>query len=435
MGISRDHSGSMYGIARAAARDYNDLISSIKTNAAQENVDTIVNVVKCGIGNRGANVMDVTNSSASALQPLNENQYETSGGSTPLFDSIGMLIDQLESSPDANNPDVNFLVMSITDGGDNSSRNTRQVIDRIRRLQNTDRWTFVFRVPRGYARELERFGVHAGNILEWDQTQRGVQEASVKTSAAMETFYKGKAAGTQATKSFYSTDMTGVTASQVKKALIDISADVLVWDVAVAEDGQAIRLFCESRLNHAMKRGAAFYQLMKKEDEVQDYKQIVIRDKKSKVVYSGANARQMLGLPYNGTVKVVPGNHGTYDIFIQSTSVNRKLVKGTQVLYWDKVGQDYSAPTTLAAAPTVQPAPAAPVAVPKTTLLNAVKPATPAPQTSTTGHSAQFIEGYKVGFVDGKNKSQLNIGLTGQMGVGYQAGYKDGRGKKKRLYK
>jgi hypothetical protein len=184
-----------------------------------------------------------------------------------------------------------------------------------------------------------------------------------------------------------------------------------------------------------MKRGAAFYQLMKKEDEVQDYKQIVIRDKKSKVVYSGANARQMLGLPYNGTVKVVPGNHGTYDIFIQSTSVNRKLVKGTQVLYWDKVGQDYSAPTTLATAPTIQPVPAAPVAVPKTTLLNAVKPATSAPQTSTTGHSAQFIEGYKVGFVDGKNKVANVTSPVSEYDIGYQAGYKDGRGKQKRLYK
>lgn len=427
IGISRDHSGSMRRISVAAGRDYNELIQSIKTNATKENVDTIVNVVKCGVGSTGRNVMDVTNSSAQALTPIDERYYETSGGSTPLFDSVGMLIDQLERSPDVNEPDVNFLVMVITDGGDNSSVRTRQVIDRINRLQQTDRWTFVFRVPRGYSNELTRFGIPYGNILEWDQTDRGVQEATQKTAAAMETFYQSKAAGTQASRSFYSTDMTGVTASQVKKALIDISADVVVWDVSPADDGQAIRLFCESRLNHAMKRGAAFYQLMKKEDEVQDYKQIVIRDKKSKVVYSGANARQMLGLPYNGTVKVVPGNHGTYDIFIQSTSVNRKLVKGTQVLYWDKVGQDYSAPTTLAAPVTPTP----PTPVQKSVLTGYLAPqATPAP-----AHSTKYIDGYKIGFVDGKSKSQYNTSFVGETGFGYAAGYKDGRGKKKRLYK
>jgi len=61
----------------------------------------------------------------------------------------------------------------------------------------------------------------------------------------------------------------------------------------------------------SMKKGAAFYLLMKKEDEVQDHKQICIRNKKTGTVFSGVQARNMLGLPYHGTVKVVPGNHGT----------------------------------------------------------------------------------------------------------------------------
>lgn len=39
----------------------------------------------------------------------------------------------------------------------------------------------------------------------------------------------------------------------------------------------------------------------------------------------------MLGLP-DFEVKVNPASYGQYDIFVQSTSVNRKLIKGTKLL-------------------------------------------------------------------------------------------------------
>ena len=425
-GISRDHSGSMRGIARAAARDYNSLIQSIKENSAAEQIDTIVSVVKCGVGIRGSIERDVTNSNVQTLQPINESSYIADGHYTPLFDSVGELIEQLERAPDAKDPEVNFCIMAVTDGQDNSSRIWRAKLgQKIRELQNTDRWTFVFRVPRGYARDLESLGIPRGNILEWDQTERGVAQATQTTEVAMKSFYEATKSGTKSTKNFYSTDMTGVTAGQIKKALVDISGQVTVWPVEPKDDAKQIRVFCEERLGHDMKRGAAFYLLMKPENEVQDHKQIAIRDKKTGVIYSGVNARQMLGLPYHGTVKVVPGNHGAYDIFIQSTSVNRKLVKGTQVMYWDSVGQNYSGHTTLAAA-TPAPTPA-PVPVAKAALS--------VPSTSTATHSAEFVTGYKLGFDAGKAKSVHATHGTGDVALGYAQGYKDGRGKKKRLYK
>jgi hypothetical protein len=46
----------------------------------------------------------------------------------------------------------------------------------------------------------------------------------------------------------------------------------------------------------------------------------------------------MLALPTIGTVRLAPDELGDYDVFIQSTSVNRKLDKGTQLMYWPGVG-------------------------------------------------------------------------------------------------
>lgn len=347
IGISRDHSGSMASIARYAARDYNNNIASIKENSVKQNQDTIVSVVKCGVGQNGI-TREVINSSVSTLQVLNESKYGATGGSTPLFDSVGDLIEQFERCPDANDPTVSFLVMAITDGQDNASRKWKHTLgNKIAQLQSTDRWSFVFRVPRSqpygsnYKLDLVRMGIPDGNILEWDQTEQGVEVATQATTQAFEQYFTGRTRGVTSTKNFYTTDLTQVSARKLKSALVEITDKVEFLDVTAADNGKQIRAFIEAKRGAVMGRGAAFYQLTKKEDEVQDHKQIAIRDKKTKKVFSGVEARNMLGLPHNGTVKVAPGNHGGFDIFIQSTSVNRKLLTGTQVMYWDSVGVAY----------------------------------------------------------------------------------------------
>lgn len=336
IGFSRDHSGSMSSIASAAKQDYNTTIQAIKNAAVQENIDTIVTVVKCGVGRNATVDIETVNSSILTLQPLTE-QYEASGNATPLFESVGKLIELLQNVPDANDPNVSFLVQVTTDGQNNTIRNytANMISSLIKKLQATDRWTFVFRVPRGYKNALTSLGIPEGNIQEWDQTVRGIEVASVATQSAYSSFFAGRTAGVRSSKGFYTTNMTNVDAKVIKKSLSDITDEATIWKIAKSEDGSQIRDFCESRLkNMAMEKGAAFYQLTKTEREVQDYKIIIIRDQKTQKLYAGRHARDLLGLPTVGTIKIVPGDHSDYDIFIQSTSVNRKLVAGTELVYW-----------------------------------------------------------------------------------------------------
>lgn len=343
IGISRDHSGSMSHIARHAARDYNANIATIREAAATHSVDTIVSVVKCGHGRQGIVHRDITNSNVTQLQPLLESAYEANAGSTPLFDSVGDLIEQFQAVPDYNDPDVSFLVMAVTDGQDNSSRrySARSLAQKIKELQATDRWTFVFRVPRGDARALANMGIPESNILEWEQSQRGVEAATQATTQAFNEFFASRATGVRSTKKFY-TNLKDVSTADVKAVLKDISAEVQLWPVAMSEDQQAIRTFVEGRLGgKPMLKGAAFYQLNKTEPTVQDYKLIAIRDKSNGAVYAGDHARDMLGLPKYGNCRLAPGDHGNFEIFIQSTSVNRKVTGGAQILYWANVGQAF----------------------------------------------------------------------------------------------
>lgn len=336
IGFVRDHSGSMGTLRRGAAQDYNNNIAAVKDAAITHELDTIINTVKCGVGSDGRIERESVNSTVHMLKPLTEAQYDADGSSTPLFDSVGEVIDLMSKVPDFDSPDVAFLVVVITDGAENSSRkwDGRSLSKRIQELQRTDRWTFTFRVPSCYSYQLASLGIPPGNILEWEQTEHGLRASSELTRAAVSKYYTNRSLGVKSSSSFYA-DLSGVTSRDLKQNLVDLTPQIDVWPVSKHYSNTVeIRTFVESKNRGIYVKGAAFYQLTKTE-EVQDYKKIVILDKLSGKYYGGAEARQMLGLPVFGYVKLKPADHDQFEIFIQSTSVNRKLVGGTKLVYWE----------------------------------------------------------------------------------------------------
>lgn len=87
------------------------------------------------------------------------------------------------------------------------------------------------------------------------------------------------------------------------------------------------------------KVGRAFYELTKTED-VQQYKEIILQDKESGDMYYGDEARKHLKLLPQCTrsgsyahEKIKPDKNDSYRVFVQSTSVNRKLIGKTKLLY------------------------------------------------------------------------------------------------------
>ena len=329
--IIRDHSGSMYSLESAAKRDFNSTLGTIQRAAASNNITTLGSVYKCG----GAGITLVE--SQKPISDIQQISSYTTGGGTPLFKTVLRVIEDFKRVPDYSDPETTFIVLATTDGHDTNGGQD-QMTGQIRELQNTDRWTFAFRVPRGYGRELTHFGIQEGNILEWDQTDRGMATASQANDSAFDQLFTDRKLGVKSSKTFYSS-LKGVTSKDVATVLADISSEVLLFPVSTKEDGSAIREFVEMRLRgQPMAKGAAFYALVKKEDKIQDYKLIAIRNKTSNAIYCGDAARDMLGLPRYGDARVVPQDHGNFDVFIQSTSVNRKVTAGTNVMYWPNVG-------------------------------------------------------------------------------------------------
>ena len=80
------------------------------------------------------------------------------------------------------------------------------------------------------------------------------------------------------------------------------------------------------------KKGRGFYEFMKTET-IQEKKEVVLMDRKTGDMYTGDEAREMIGLPYGMRGRIKPTVLEQYRVFVQSTSVNRKLVGGTKFLY------------------------------------------------------------------------------------------------------
>jgi len=333
VGFIRDHSLSMGHLTTPAKDDYNKLITSFQSAAKNSSIETVASVVKCGVmGHRygkGTIERDAVHTNIRHLQPLNF--YSAEGHSTPLFDSVGELINIFKEVPDYHTPGVSFLVMAVTDGEDNDSPGWKYMIaNEIKHLQGTDKWTFVFRVPRGYSAQLQRLGIPAGNIHEWEQTEKGLRESTQFTEQAVSDFYDGRKLGLMSTSTFYSNLKADV--AEVRKTLHPIGKEASVYPNTIREGASIKEVSVHYTGNYV--KGTVFYELKKREPRVQDYKLICLREKNTRNIYGGQEARDLLGLPHNGTIAVAPGDHKDYEIFIQSTAYNRKIPMNGQVLVW-----------------------------------------------------------------------------------------------------
>ncbi len=342
LGFSRDHSGSMGHLAEPARRDYNEQIATVKEAARKLLQPTIVSTVTIGVGRQAVVGREIVNKDVTALEPLS--YYATEAGGTPMIESVFELIKIMKQAPGADDPETSLVVMVTTDGQETQARHRGPELARlIRELQATDRWTFVFRVPKnGGVRELQRLGlmISGVNVFEWELSAKGVAQSTAANVQAYQEFFTARTTGQKRTSRFYA-NMEDISVDEARKALVDVSNEVQFLDVTAKDAGSLIRPFVEAKLGEPMNRGGAFYQLVKLEPKVQANKRIAIRDKSTGTVFAGDAARTMLALPTVGTVRLAPDELGEWDVFIQSTSVNRKLDPNTKLMYWKGVGKAF----------------------------------------------------------------------------------------------
>ncbi|WP_081951862.1 vWA domain-containing protein [Kitasatospora phosalacinea] len=279
--------------------------------------------------------------------------YAVDNGATALIEAAVKSVDDLKHIWEGYG-EHSFLQVVVTDGEENASgcsehglMHTRMKkaagtavlrgwMDRIRAAMDElpEHWTSAILVPNSLAkRTAQEYGFPAGNIAVWDaDSSGGVEEAIDTVKTAATTFLRGREKGVRGTKRLFAMGQD-LSAAEVKAELDALETDTYVL---VPVDRQAAVREFVTGAGHPYRTGCSFYELSKRE-KIQGGKQIAVAEKDPATgaltgrVFTGPAARGLLGLPAAETT-VKPGDNPAYTVFVQSTSVNRKLVPGTRLL-------------------------------------------------------------------------------------------------------
>lgn len=248
-------------------------------------------------------------------------------GNTALRDGTIKAIDDLETTSQLYG-DHAFLLFVLTDGAENASKiKPAPFAKRLAGLP--DNWTVAALVPdMSGVHEAKSAGFAADNIAVWNTTNKGVEEVGKKISASTDTFFENRTKGVRGTRSLFKIDTSNLSSRKVNETLDALKpADFEIVDVR--KDG-TIRDVVERETGKDYLKGTGFYQLTKPET-IQAYKKVCIRNKISGYIYTGPKARQLLSLP-DHDARIRPEDLSKFDVFVQSTSVNRKLIGGTTLI-------------------------------------------------------------------------------------------------------
>ena len=262
--------------------------------------------------------------------PSIKDHYEIRG-QTALIDAVLQAIADLQQTATLYG-DHAFLLYVLTDGQENASR---QRAPKLKAVLDTlpDNWTIAVFVPDAVGvHEAKQLGFAPGNIAVWNTSERGMREVGEKIKKTTDSYMVSRTMGVRGTRGLFELDTTNLRPEVVKEELLPVPYDR--YDIFHVDYASPIREFVEAKTGQSYVLGNSFYELSKPET-IQSTKQIAVREYGSGRLYSGRHARMLIGLP-DYDVRVKPESHAKFDIFVQSTSVNRKLVPDTEVLVLKK---------------------------------------------------------------------------------------------------
>lgn len=315
-----DRSGSMRGIGDEVVKVFDSQVEFLAQRSKEADQETRVSVylfngsVECLVYDK-----DV-------LRLPSLKSFYQAEGSTALIDGTYKAIEDLEKTATLYG-DHAFLIYVLTDG-QNTDNNQRgpELAKKISSLP--ENWTLGVLVPdQTGVYEAKKFGFPLNNIQVWAADNKGIREVGETLKTVTANYMTARASGVRGTKSLFSVDTSSLSSTVVKNLLDELKTNEYTF-LPVRKDA-VIKDFVEA-WKLPFVQGANYYELTKPET-VQANKQVAVQNKRNGKVYSGLNARKIIGLP-NQEVKVSPSNYGEWNLFIQSNSINRKLVGGTQLL-------------------------------------------------------------------------------------------------------
>lgn len=246
-------------------------------------------------------------------------------GSTALCSAVTLAVNDLKLTPEKYGEHA-FLLYIITDGEENSSpeKDRKNLPGLIASLP--DHWTLAAFVPNAtgvhYAKSL---GFAKDNIAVWNTSDSFLEVGEV-IRKSNETFMTNRAAGIRGSRNLF--NMSAADPKKIKKTLTPMTPGS--YTINPVPHDMRIDDFT-LQVTGSYTPGRTYYEMTKRE-LIQGYKGIAILVDADKKLYVGDAARDLIGIPKGADVRVGPGDHPGYKVFVQSTSMNRKLLKDTEAL-------------------------------------------------------------------------------------------------------
>ena len=253
-------------------------------------------------------------------------------GMTALLDASALAITELKQTAVLHG-DHAFLVYVLTDGEENRSKET--TISAHHKLLGDlpDNWTVAALVPNTKGVELaQRFGFPTGNIMIWETTGQGLEAVSSKMTQATTSYMRARATGVRGTSTLFDIDTSALTKGVVASELPRLPCSIIA--TGNVQPKTWIRDFVEDKTGQPFRPGTAFYKIIKTEI-LRPGRDVAIVDKVTGIAYGGANARRLIGLPpagSHGEKRIHPDAHPTFDVYIQSASLNRYVDANSALL-------------------------------------------------------------------------------------------------------
>jgi len=275
------------------------------------------------------------------LLPLLHERYHPNEGATRLYDAVGT------AAVAALGVSIPSLIYLITDGEPagyvmTAIASHRSIAAaRVKEALDSKRVTMICVGPPTATAFFESCGIPGGVdgcIRSWDgYDAKDLDKITGQVSEGLKSYAAAREAGETQIKKFF---VDGRKLEARLHELIDITA---LCKVLRVDRECVLQPFVEDS-GHKFVPGANFYPLTKKET-LRPNRAILVRPKlghpmpslvvnniPTRRIFSGPNVREVLGLPTDREVTVEPGDMGNLELFLESSSHNRLLVRATDLI-------------------------------------------------------------------------------------------------------
>lgn len=196
-----DRSGSMSGLEKATVDGFNEQLNTLKLAAKGKNAgEYYLSAIKFDTQIEWM----FNKTSVENVNPIGLNDFQPRGG-TALRDSQYVAIQALEKEIDTG--DTAFLLITISDGGENSSKDISQqaLSAKIKELEAKGNWTFTYMLANQDIQQFANtYGVSINNVAAYQSTNVGTAQAYGAMSGSLSSYATSRSTGAKGVRNFYS---------------------------------------------------------------------------------------------------------------------------------------------------------------------------------------------------------------------------------------